>query len=100
MFPGHLIPHLEDVLWSLRSLDLTTCDLFLWGFLKSRVNASKVCILDELKDATRTGIALINESLLQRVLLNFLDRLASCYAQDGRHMLDVLLKTEMVLIYL
>jgi len=48
--------------------------------------------LDELKDATRIEIALINEYLLQRVHSNCLDLLASCYEQDKRHMLNVIFK--------
>ena len=77
-----------------RSPDLTVCDFFLWGYLKSRVYESKPRTLDELKDAIKMEIALIDENLLQRVHSNLLDRLSSCYEQDGRHnMLDVLFKT-------
>lgn len=94
MFSGRLISRFGDTHWPLRSPDLTVCDFFLWeGYLKSRVYHSKPRTLDELKDAIKTGIALIDENLLQRVHSNFLDRLSSCYEQDGRHMLDVLFKT-------
>lgn len=93
MFPGHLISRFGDTHWPPRSPDLTMCDFFLWGYLKSRVYESKPHTLDELKGAIKTEIALIDENLLQRVHSNFLDRLSSCYEQDGRHMLDVLFKT-------
>jgi len=93
MFPGRLISRFGDMHWPPRSPDLTVCDFFLWGYLKSRVYESKPRTLDELKDAIKTEIALIDENLLQRVHLNLLDRLSSCYEQDGRHMLDVLFKT-------
>ncbi|KAL4107251.1 hypothetical protein QTP88_017631 [Uroleucon formosanum] len=89
MFPGRLISRFGDMHWPPRSPDLTVCDFFLWGYLKSRVYESKPRTLDELKDAIKTEIALIDENLLQRVHLNLLDRLSSCYEQDGRHMLDI-----------
>jgi len=92
MFPGRLISRFGDMHWPPRSPDLTVCYFFLWGYLKSRVYESKPRTLDELKDAIKTEIALIDENFLQRVHLNLLDRLSSCYEQDGRHMLDVLLK--------
>lgn len=82
-----------------RLFDLTVRDFFLWRHPKSRVYESKPRILDELKDATKTEIALIDKGLLQRVHSNFLDRLVSCYEQDGRYMLDVLLKIDLALIY-
>ncbi|CAI6353807.1 unnamed protein product [Macrosiphum euphorbiae] len=89
----HLISRFGDMHWPPRLPDLTVCDFFLWGYLKSRVYESKPRTLDELKDAIKTEIALIDENLLQRVHLNLLDQLSSCYEQDGRHMLDVLFKT-------
>lgn len=72
--------------------DLTVHDFFLCGYLKSRVYRSKPRTSDDLKDAIRAEILLINEELLQRVHSNFLDRLASCYKEYGRHMPDVIFK--------
>uniref|UniRef100_A0A0A9YLJ5 Transposable element Tc3 transposase n=1 Tax=Lygus hesperus TaxID=30085 RepID=A0A0A9YLJ5_LYGHE len=92
MFPGHLVSRFGDVLWPPRSPDLTTCDFFLWGYLKSRVYASKPRTLDALKDSIRREVASIEEALLERVHQNFLNRLASCYEQDGQHMTDVIFK--------
>jgi hypothetical protein len=40
-FPGRVISRNGDQNWPLRSCDLTPCDLFLSGFVKSRVYASK-----------------------------------------------------------
>lgn len=54
----------------------------------------KPCTLDELKDVIRAEFTLIDETLLQRVHLIFLDQPASCYEQDRHHnMLVVLFKT-------
>ena len=37
MFPGHVISRFGDVRWPPRSPDLSICDFFLWGYLKSKV---------------------------------------------------------------
>jgi len=79
MFPGRLISHFGDTHWPPRSPDLTMCDFFLWGYLKTRVYGTKPRTLDELKDAIKTEIALIDENVLRRVYSNFLDRLSSCF---------------------
>jgi len=67
------------------------CDYLLRGYLKSRAYETKPRASDELEDAIKTEIALIDENSLRRS--NFLDRLSSCYEQDGRHTLDVLFET-------
>ena len=36
-FPGRLISRFGDIPWPPRSPDLTSCDFFLWGYLKSKV---------------------------------------------------------------
>ena len=40
-FPGRVISRDDDQNWLPRSCDLTKCDFFLWGFVKSRVYAIK-----------------------------------------------------------
>ena len=49
MFPGHLISRFGDVPWPPRSPDLSTCDFFLWGYLKSRVYTHNPRTLNDLK---------------------------------------------------
>ena len=39
-FPNRLISRFGDIPWPPRSPDLTPCDFFLWGYLKSRVYVS------------------------------------------------------------
>ena len=41
MFPQYVISRAGDVPWQARSPDLSACDFFLWGYLKSRVFISK-----------------------------------------------------------
>jgi len=64
MFPGHLISRFGDVPWPPRSPDLSTCDFFLWGYLKSRVYTHKPRKLNDLKEAIRP----IDRQLLARVM--------------------------------
>jgi len=37
LFPQRMTSHLSDVPWPPHSLDLTTPDFYLWGYLKSKV---------------------------------------------------------------
>jgi len=68
MFPGHLISRFGNVPWPPRSPDLSTCDFFLWGYLKLRVYTHKLRTLNDLKEAIRQEIRLIDRQLLARVM--------------------------------
>ena len=37
LFPNHVISRYGDITWVTRSPDLSACDFFLWGYLKSQV---------------------------------------------------------------
>jgi len=47
-FPGRLISLRGDLEWPARSPDLTPCDFFLWGYLKSRVCTNRPQTLEEV----------------------------------------------------
>jgi len=49
MFPQHVISRGGNVPWPARSPDLSDCDYFLWGYLKSRVFISKPITIVELR---------------------------------------------------
>jgi len=70
MFPGHLISRFGDVPWPPRSPDLSMCNFFLWGYLKSRVYAHKPRTLNDLKGAIRQEIRPIDRQLLARVMVD------------------------------
>ena len=93
MLPRHLISHFGDVLWPPRSPDLSRCDFFLWGYLKSRVYAQKPCTLNDLKEAIRQEISSIDCQLLAHVMDNFKKRLENCIQEGGRHLTNIILKT-------
>jgi hypothetical protein len=54
-------------LWPPRSPDLTTCDFFLWGHLKSTVYKSNPHTIQELKDNISHAVAAIDITVLHRV---------------------------------
>ena len=67
---------------------LSTCDFFLWGYLKDKPRT-----LDELKEAIRQQITKINRDLLERVEANFLERLQQCVNENGHHMPDLIFRS-------
>jgi hypothetical protein len=55
----------------LRSPDLSACDLFLWGYLKSKIYVRKPRTFDDLKVFIREEIANVQQDVLVNVLQNF-----------------------------
>ena len=57
--------------WPPRSPDRNTCDYFLWGYLKAKVNKPLPKTLDDLKENTAREIQKINTPVLKSTLSNF-----------------------------
>lgn len=93
LFPNRLISRFGDVSWPPRSPDLSTCDFFLWGLLKSCVYETEHHTLDELKEAIRQQITKINGDLLESVENDFHKRLKHCIKENGHHMRDVIFRS-------
>jgi len=55
-FPGRVISRFCDRNWPPRSCDLTSLDLFLWGFLKSKVNVNNTATTRELLEEIKRCI--------------------------------------------
>ena len=68
MFPGHLISLHGDIGWPARSPDLTTCDFFLWGYLKATVYARRPGTIEQLKEAIRQEVAAIPPAMTCKVM--------------------------------
>jgi len=68
MFPGHVISRFGDVHWPPRSPDLSICDFFLWGYLKSKVYINKPRTLEDLKNSIRQGIEAVPNEMLERAV--------------------------------
>ncbi|KAG5318135.1 TC3A transposase, partial [Pseudoatta argentina] len=82
-----------DLPWPARSPDLSPCDFFLWGYLKSLVYVDRPRTIDHLKNNIRDAIANIPIDMLRRVDENFKERLNQCMRDGGRHLTDVIFKT-------
>jgi hypothetical protein len=91
-FPGRLISLCGDISWLARSPDPSSCDFFLWGYLKAEVFKCRPQTTDELKDAIRHKITAIPEVMTRRALQNCRVRLQECIARDGKHLHDIIFK--------
>ena len=78
MCPQHVISRRGDVSWPARSPDLSACDYFLWGYLKSRAFISKPKTIAELKQMIKEVIAAIPEQMTRRVMEYLGVRLKQC----------------------
>lgn len=92
-FPERLISIRGDLEWPARSPDLSPCDFFLWGFLKSRVYVNRPNTLEDLRANIRAEIANITAAMLVRVMNNARNRLRQCMENGGRHLPDIIFKT-------
>jgi len=93
MFGSRLISKNAETVWPPRSPDLSTCDYFLWGYLKSRVYKNKPRSLEQLKQAITRQAEAIPKTMLVRVYENFVVRLRNCIKKRGQHLSDVIFKT-------
>jgi len=61
-FPGRVISRNGHQNWPPRSCDLTPCDFFLWGFVKSGVYANKPQTIPELEVEFRRVMAKLSRN--------------------------------------
>lgn len=92
LFPNHIISINGDIVWPARSPDLSACDFFLWGFLKSKVYVERPQTLAELKLKIQEEVARITPAMLRRVMENFRLRLQECVDRNGAHLPSVIFK--------
>ena len=92
-FPERLISIRGDLEWPARSPDLTPCDFFLWVFLKSRFYVNRPRTLQDLKTNIQEEIANIAPAMLAGVMTNTRNRFTQCMENGGRHLPDVIFKT-------
>ena len=70
-FGSRIISRGCEFLWPSRSPDLSCCDYFLWGYLKSKVYANKPRNLLQLQTNIKNETAQISINLTKRVIENF-----------------------------
>jgi Helix-turn-helix domain (DUF4817) len=92
-FPQKVISLRGNQEWPARSCDLTPCDFFLWGFIKSKVYVNKPQTIPQLKAEIRRVINGISPDVCERVLANFNERITQCRASLGSHMADIIFHT-------
>ena len=68
MFPSRLISLRGDIGWPARSPDLTPCDFFLWGCLKTEVYNHRPQTLEALKGAILEEVAAIPPEMTNIVM--------------------------------
>ena len=95
LFGNRVISRNGDIAWPPRSPDLSVCDFYLWGYLKSVVYNTCPTTLAQLRRRITEEIAAIKPDTLLRAMRNFQDQLpelAECIGQDGHHLRDVIFK--------
>ena len=87
MFDNRVIGLGHQVEWPPRSPDLTPCDFFLWGYLKSKVFVSPPDSLDDLRQRIRTSFTNLRQKpyLIQRAMRSIERRVYLCTENEGRH---------------
>lgn len=71
--------------WPPRSPDMTPCDFFLWGFIKSRVYRTQPTNMADLKAKIAAAFKEVTPDMLEKSLLSYKERLHRCVERDGRH---------------
>ena len=93
IFPVHLISLRGDIEWPARLLDLSSCDYFLWDYVKEEVYKHQPTTIDGLKAAIRQTMNEIPQEITRRVKENFRNCLHQCIAVRERHIENVIFKT-------
>jgi hypothetical protein len=65
-FPNCWLGRDGSLAWPPRSPDITPLDSFLWGYVKDKVYATKVTVVEDLKTRIRDVITTINRGMLAR----------------------------------
>jgi hypothetical protein len=91
LFPNHVISRYGDITWPARSPDLSACDFFLWGYLKSQVfKATAPHTVQELNHGIQQEVKRIPVEMLQRVMGDIRKRLTECLERNGGHLNGVI----------
>lgn len=92
-FPQSVISLRGDFEWPPRSCDLTPCDFFLWGYVKSKVYVNRPQTVLQLKEEIQRVINDIDRDVCERVITNFINRVTACRDSAGGHMPDIIFRT-------
>lgn len=84
-FPGRWIGRDGPTCWLPRSLDITSLDFFLWGYVKDKVYATSIEDLDTLKQRISEVIASVTPDMLANTWREIEYRLDVLRATNGAH---------------
>ncbi|KAJ4441530.1 hypothetical protein ANN_11386 [Periplaneta americana] len=84
LYPSHVISRKGNIAWPPRSPDLTVCDFFLWGHLKTKVfGGNSPRTIPALKQRIREKVAAISVNVLRGIMQQFVARLEECVRFNG-----------------
>ena len=94
-FPNHIVALNHAVEWPPRSPDLSPCDFFLLGYVKSKVYVSPPTSIDDLKTKIAREIRDVKNDpmLIQRAMSNMIRRSRMCI-QQGETYIERLLENK------
>ena len=86
-FHDHVVALNHTIEWPARSPDLTPCDFFLWGYLKSKVFQTPPDSIDDLKNRIVAEADRVkqNRNLIRRAVKDMVPRAHVCIDRDGSH---------------
>jgi hypothetical protein len=93
-----IISRFGDVPRPARSLDLTACDLSLWGYHKHKVFETRPPYSDTLEQRIVEEINAIQAATLLCVMGNVVTRVRECIERDGQHLSGVILKKKQCIL--
>ena len=64
-----------NIKWPPRSPDLTPCDFFLWGYIKSKVYVNHSNNIEKLKANTQNAFGEVTQEVLNKSMRSFQERL-------------------------
>jgi len=80
--------------------DLSVCDFYLWGHLKSAVySAPSPRTTQELKLRIQEEISRIAVDVLRRAMSSVHDQLAECQQSNGGHLEDIIFRVEWCVVF-
>ena len=86
LFPNRVVSRNGDISWPPRSPDLTPCDYFLWGYLKTQVFETKPRTIADLKQRIQDEVAAIPVEMWREVMKSFRSRLEVGVRRNGSHL--------------
>lgn len=84
-FPNKWIGRGGPVAWPARSPDITSCDFFLWGFVKSKVYDTPPTTAEDMQQRIVAAFREITPQMLNNVEQSFKKRIRLCIDENGRH---------------